>query len=106
MLDTYTGKYDLGFEDQIYILQFTWARLAQLKSKYPALDFQDMLQSQNPQIIADMVEVGTGGELKAQTLLDSTTPIVPILSALSEAVTFAFLGIDQPEEPSGEDKKK
>lgn len=92
---------DLGGE--IFSVCFTWRALGDLRVLYPDMGVQDMLQSMNPYIIADMIVCGTNGRAKKEALLDLDIPLFPIVDVLDKAITAAYLGEGALEDESGSD---
>jgi len=108
----YTGEYQLKLGGQDYTIKFSWRALGDLKTLYPQMGVQEMLQSMNPYIIADMIVCGAKEkhpELTQDKVLDLDIPIIPVVEVLDEAITAAYLGPDKAKEATEEahgDKKK
>lgn len=92
MHNNYTGVYKLDLDGKVYDLKFNWRALGELKSVYPDMGVQQMLQSMNPFIIADMIVAGTNGAVTKEALLDMDIPVLPVVEILDKAITAAYLG--------------
>jgi hypothetical protein len=104
----YNGEVKVKLGGKDYTIVYNWAALADIQEKH---GFNLLLNLANAKIdaVADVLLVGLKKhhpDVTKEFLLEASPPLIPLLTALNEAVTYCFYGADGAPKEAGEEGKK
>ena len=97
MDDPYNGEVSLNMAGENYTLVYDWAALAKLKTTFTESDLDAIVNGENMEMMAEVMAIGLQRHhegIAAEEIKKLSPPLLPTVTALNKALTYAYFGPD------------
>lgn len=108
-MNKYTGDVEIDLNGAKFTLCYDWRAISEVQTKHGVEAFQSLFKTPNPLVAAEILLCGLRKhhpDLKIETLLDMSPPIIPVIKAIDKAISVAFFGAENAPEDKTEVAKE